>query len=105
MVTATSGILATLTREELQGVIGHELGHVADYDVRYSTVTAAMAGGPITVTEVPPAEPVKDNLVAFARAIRGEALYPITGEDLVNNITILEATIKSAASDGAVVTL
>jgi predicted dehydrogenase len=66
-------------------------------------VTAAMAGGPITVTEVPPAEPVKDNLVAFARAIRGEALYPITGEDLVNNITILEATIKSAASDGAVV--
>ena len=66
-------------------------------------VTAAMAGGPITVSEVPPAEPVKDNLVAFARAIRGEALYPITGEDLVNNITILEATIKSAASDGAVV--
>jgi predicted dehydrogenase len=68
-------------------------------------VTSAIAGGPITVTEVPPAEPVKDNLVAFARAVRGEAPYPITGEDLVNNITILEATIKSAASDGAVVTL
>jgi hypothetical protein len=31
------------------------------------------------------------------------APYPITGEDLVNNITILEATIQSAASDGAVV--
>jgi predicted dehydrogenase len=68
-------------------------------------VTSAVAGGPITVTEVPPAEPVKDNLVAFARAVRGEVPYPITGEDLVNNITILEATIKSAASDGAVVAL
>ena len=68
-------------------------------------VTSAVAGGPITVTDVPPAEPVKDNLIAFARAVRGEAPYPITGEDLVNNITILEATIKSAASDGAVVTL
>ena len=68
-------------------------------------VTSAMAGGPITVTDVPPAEPVKDNLVAFARAVRGAAPYPITGEDLVNNIGILEATIKSAASDGAVVTL
>jgi len=68
-------------------------------------VTSAVAGGPITVTEVPPAEPVKDNLVAFARAVRGEVPYPITGEDLINNITILEATIKSAASDGAVVTL
>jgi predicted dehydrogenase len=68
-------------------------------------VTAAMAGGPITVTDLPPAEPVKDNLVAFARAVRGAAPYPITGQDLVNNIAILEATIKSAASDGAVVTL
>ncbi len=68
-------------------------------------VTSAMAGGPITVAEVPPAEPVKDNLVAFARAIRGEAPYPITADDLVNNITILEATIESAARDGAVVTL
>jgi predicted dehydrogenase len=66
-------------------------------------VTSAVADGPITVTEVPPAEPVKDNLVAFARAIRGEAPYPITGDDLVNNITILEAIIKSAARDGAVV--
>ena len=60
----------------------------------------SMAGGPITVTEVPPAEPVKDNLIAFARAVRGEASYPISGEDLVNNITILEAAIKSAAGDG-----
>lgn len=66
-------------------------------------VTSAMAGGPITVSEVPPAEPVKDNLVAFARAIRGVAPYPITGKDLVNNITILEAIIKSAAKNGAVV--
>jgi predicted dehydrogenase len=68
-------------------------------------VTSAVADGPITVAEVPPSEPVKDNLVTFARAVRGEAFYPITGEDLVNNITILEATIKSAARDGAVVTL
>lgn len=68
-------------------------------------VTSAMAGGPITVTEVPKAEPVRDNLIAFARAVRGAAPYPITGEELVNNISILEAIIASAAKDGAVVTL
>lgn len=68
-------------------------------------VTSAMAGGPITVTEVPPAEPVRDNLVAFARAIRGIEPYPISGDELVNNISILEAIIASAAKDGAVVTL
>jgi len=44
-------------------------------------------------------------IVAFARAVRGEVPYPITGEELINNITILEAAIRSAASDGAVVTL
>ncbi|MGH7033895.1 MAG: M48 family metalloprotease [Stellaceae bacterium] len=44
MVTATTGILAACTREELQAVVGHEMGHVADYDVRYTTVVAAMAG-------------------------------------------------------------
>ncbi len=41
-------------------------------------VTSAETGTPISVTEVPPAEPVRDNLVAFARAVRGEAAYPIT---------------------------
>ena len=53
---------------------------------------------PISVEEVPPAEPVKDNLVAFARAIRGGDPYPITGDDLVNNIAVLEAIIKAASS-------
>ncbi len=66
-------------------------------------VTSAMAGGPVTVVELPAAEPVKDNLVAFAHAIRKKAPYPISGKDLVNNISILEAIIKSAAKNGAVV--
>ncbi len=44
IITATSGILRSCTRDELQGVIGHEMGHIADYDVRYTTVVAAMAG-------------------------------------------------------------
>jgi len=44
MITATSGILQACSRDELQGVVGHEMGHVADFDVRYATVVAAMAG-------------------------------------------------------------
>lgn len=61
-------------------------------------VTSAMAGGPITTVEVPPAEPVKDNLVSFARAIRGQEAYPITADHLVNNIALLEAVFASALS-------
>ncbi len=61
-------------------------------------VTSAMKGGPIVTTEVGKAEPVKDNLVAFARAVRGVAAYPITADHLVNNIALLEAVFRSALS-------
>lgn len=61
-------------------------------------VTSAMKGGPIVTTEVGKAEPVKDNLVAFARAVRGKAAYPITTDHLVNNIALLEAVFRSALS-------
>ena len=58
----------------------------------------ATAGGPIKTAEVKKAEPVKDNLVSFARAVRGRESYPITGEQLVNNIALLEAVFASAKS-------
>jgi predicted dehydrogenase len=61
-------------------------------------VTSAMAGKPIETTEVGNAEPVKDNLVSFARAIRGRETYRITGEHLVNNVALLEAVFASAKS-------
>ena len=61
-------------------------------------VTSAMAGGPITTVEIPPAEPVKDNLVCFARAVRGTEVYPITSAHLVDNISLLEAIFVSALS-------
>ena len=61
-------------------------------------VTQAMTGSPIETVDVPPAEPVRDNLVAFARAVRGEAEYPITATHLVNNIALLEAVFASASS-------
>ena len=61
-------------------------------------VTSAVDGGPTTTADVPPAEPVKNNLVSFARAVRGLDRYPITADQLVNNIALLEAVFASARS-------
>lgn len=44
VVVATSGILGSLTPNELEAVIGHEIGHVVHKDVLLSSVAATMAG-------------------------------------------------------------
>ena len=43
-VAVTTGILKILSREELMGVIGHELTHVKNRDILVSTVAATLAG-------------------------------------------------------------
>jgi heat shock protein HtpX len=43
-IAVTRGLLDTLSRDELQGVVSHELSHVRNYDVRLMTVVAALAG-------------------------------------------------------------
>ncbi|HKW40815.1 MAG TPA: M48 family metalloprotease [Gemmatimonadales bacterium] len=43
-VAVTRGLLTLCNREELQAVIGHELGHVKNLDVRLMTTLAALVG-------------------------------------------------------------
>jgi heat shock protein HtpX len=44
VVCVTEGALEKLDRRELEGVLAHELGHVASYDIRYMTLVAIMVG-------------------------------------------------------------
>lgn len=43
-VAATEGIMRILTPEELEGVMAHELSHVANRDILISTIAATIAG-------------------------------------------------------------
>ena len=43
-IAATRGLLQMVNREELQGVIGHEMSHIRNYDVRLMTLLAALGG-------------------------------------------------------------
>jgi heat shock protein HtpX len=43
-VAVTSGILRILSKEELMGVIGHELSHIRHRDILISTIAATIAG-------------------------------------------------------------
>ena len=43
-IAVTTGLLQKLDREELQGVIGHELSHVRNYDIRFSVIVGVLVG-------------------------------------------------------------
>ncbi len=43
-IAVTTGLVARLDREELQGVVGHELSHVRNYDIRYAMLVGVLVG-------------------------------------------------------------
>ncbi len=43
-VAVTRGLLDELSRDELQGVIGHEVGHIVNLDMRYATAVSTLVG-------------------------------------------------------------
>ncbi len=50
-VAATTGLLEALTREELAGVIAHELAHIESHDTLTMTITATIAGAISTLAQ------------------------------------------------------
>ena len=43
-IAVTQGLLDLMSRDELQGVVAHELGHIKNFDVRLMTTLAALVG-------------------------------------------------------------
>jgi heat shock protein HtpX len=43
-IAVTQGLLKALNRDELQGVVAHEMAHIKNYDVRLMTLLAALVG-------------------------------------------------------------
>jgi heat shock protein HtpX len=43
-VAVTSGLLEKMDREELQGVLAHELSHVGNYDIRFALLVGVLVG-------------------------------------------------------------
>ncbi len=43
VVAATTGLLQIMNREELEGVMGHEMSHVRNYDIRLQTIALALS--------------------------------------------------------------
>jgi heat shock protein HtpX len=52
VICVTTGSFKKLNKQELEGVLAHELGHVANYDIRYMTLAAVMVGMISIISEI-----------------------------------------------------
>ena len=50
-VAVTQGLLEMMNRVELEGVIGHEMAHIADRDILVGTVVATLVGAVVLIAE------------------------------------------------------
>lgn len=51
-VAVTAGLLAQLNRDELQGVIAHEISHINNRDIRFITFAGVMIGAIVLISEI-----------------------------------------------------
>jgi len=51
VVAVTRGLMDRLNREELEGVIAHEMAHIKNYDILYSSVVIVLAGTLVYLAE------------------------------------------------------
>jgi heat shock protein HtpX len=50
-IAVTQGLLETMNRVELEGVIGHEMSHVRDRDILVGTIVATLVGAAVLMSE------------------------------------------------------
>lgn len=51
-IAVTAGLLSKLNRDELQGVVAHEMSHILNRDVQFMTVASIMLGSIVIMSEV-----------------------------------------------------
>lgn len=52
VVCVTTGALQKLNKSELEGVLSHEMSHIANYDIRFMTLAAVMVGMIAIISEI-----------------------------------------------------
>lgn len=51
-IVVTKGLVEKLNRDELSGVIGHEIAHIANYDIRFSMLVATLVGMVVILSDM-----------------------------------------------------
>lgn len=52
IIVVSTGLLNLLNRQEIEGVIAHEIGHIKNYDVLLGTIAAVLVGSVVILRDV-----------------------------------------------------
>lgn len=52
VVAVTTGLLDSMTRDELQGVVAHEISHIINRDIRYMTIATIMVAAVAIMSQI-----------------------------------------------------
>jgi len=52
VICVTTGALQKLDKHELEGVLAHEMSHIANFDIRFMTLTAVLVGMIAIISEI-----------------------------------------------------
>jgi heat shock protein HtpX len=93
VVAVTTGIMRILSREELRGVLAHELGHVRNRDILIGSIAATMAGaiGMLVLTIV---APLAAMLIQMAISRSREYLADASGAQFSHNPLSLASALE-----------
>jgi myo-inositol 2-dehydrogenase/D-chiro-inositol 1-dehydrogenase len=98
--SGASGYLSTLTatgrlvRVQIFGTTGWL--HLLDHHI----LERCDIDGRVTRTEFPVVDAERLELEAFAESVSGQKPYPVSTEDAVHGVAVMQAAIQSAARDG-----
>ncbi|MDI6733373.1 MAG: M48 family metallopeptidase [Planctomycetota bacterium] len=129
-IAITEGLLEKLNRDEIQGVVAHEMSHISNYDIRLMTVIAALVGAIVLLSDFSARSmryigrskgkgkalgivpfiiwllliilaPIIAQIMAMAISRKREYLADATGAELIRNPLALASALEKIEQDVA----
>ncbi len=94
VICITTGALKKLNKQELEGVLSHELSHIASYDIRFMTLTAVLVGMIAIISQIF----LRSLFFRGGRNDENNAIFLIIGIALAILAPILVALVQLAIS-------
>ena len=98
VICVTTGALKKLDKHELEGVLSHELSHVANYDIRFMTLTAVLVGMIAIISQIFLRSLFFRSMGGGNRREGGNAIFMIIGIALAILAPILVMLVQLAIS-------